>query len=258
MLAGLALPGSLTAVNTAGRQWLDTVANVRIHRETRARPCDLLAADRAAMLPLPPLPADTSVTRLVRVTNRCRVTLDTNRYSVPHVYASQRLTLHAFADRLCLYHDHRLVATHHRSYERHRDYENPDHVRELLDRRQRARDAKWLMSFLALTPLAQQYHDELHPRHLNPRVHIRNIIALTEIHGPDAVAEAIRDAIACQAYSSQYIQNILDQRQRPPARPGPLHLTRRADMLELDLPAADLTAYEPKQSIHPTQQSNTP
>ena len=95
--------------------------------------------------------------------------------------------------------------------------------------------------------------NELQDRHLNPRVHVRNIIALTEIHGPDAVAGAIHDAVACQAYSSQYIENILAQRQRPPARPGPLHLTRRADMLELDLPAADLTAYETHQSITPTQ-----
>ena len=51
------------------------------------------------------------MTRLVRVTNRCRVVLDTNRYSVPALYASQRLTLMAFADRLCLYHAHNLVAS---------------------------------------------------------------------------------------------------------------------------------------------------
>ena len=61
--------------------------------------------EKPALRPLPPVAADTSVTRLVRVTNRCRVVLDTNRYSVPALYASQRLTLMAFADRLCLYHD---------------------------------------------------------------------------------------------------------------------------------------------------------
>jgi len=44
--------------------------------------------------------ADTSVTRLVRVTNR---------YSVPSRYASQRLTLKVFLDRLCLYHAETVV-----------------------------------------------------------------------------------------------------------------------------------------------------
>jgi hypothetical protein len=247
-LAGLTLPGSLTAINTAARQWLDTVANVRVHKETRARPCDLLAADQEAMHPLPPLPADTSVARLVRVTNRCRVTLDTNRYSVPHRYASQQLMLHVCAQRLCLYHDHQLVATHPRSYQRHCDFEDPDHVKELLNQRQRAREAKWLTAFLALTPQAEEYHRQLLARHLNPRVHVRNIIALSEIHGAETVAQAIHDAIECHAYSSQYIENILAQRQRPTIQPGPLHLTRRADPLDLDLPPADLSAYQPPQA----------
>ncbi len=45
---------------------------------------------------LMPCPA-TSPSPTVRVTNRCRVVLDTNRYSVPHLYASQQLTLHAIS-----------------------------------------------------------------------------------------------------------------------------------------------------------------
>ncbi|MEI6607040.1 MAG: hypothetical protein WCP35_17145, partial [Verrucomicrobiota bacterium] len=51
---------------------------------------------------------DSSVTREVGVTARCRVVLDTNRYSVPSRYASQGITLKVFADRLCLYHAHNL------------------------------------------------------------------------------------------------------------------------------------------------------
>jgi hypothetical protein len=78
-------------------------------------------------------------------TNRCRVVLDTNRYSVPALYASARLTLKLFADRLCIYHGANFVATHPRSYGRHRDFENPDHIKELLDQRRKARDAKLLL-----------------------------------------------------------------------------------------------------------------
>jgi transposase len=245
LLAGLDLPGSLGAINAAARHWLDTVANVRVHRETRQQPAGLFAtAERPALRPLPPVPGDISVARTVRVTNRCRVVLDTNRYSVPHLYASRQLTLHAFPDRLCLYHAHNLVATHPRSYERHRDFEDPDHVRELLDQRRRARDAKWLLAFYALSPQAESYHRQLRARHLNERVHINRIVALTEIHGADKVALAIEDAIQSEAYSSQYIENILEQRARHTPVPGPLHLTRRADLLDLELPAADLSPYD--------------
>ncbi len=243
-LAGLELPNSVSAMNTAARHWLDATANVRDHRETRQQPAALFLIEKPALRPLPAVPADTSVTRLVRVTNRCRVVLDTNRYSVPSRHASQRLTLKAFADRLCLYHSHHLVATHPRCYERHRDFEDPDHVKDILDQRRRARDAKWLLTFYALSPQAEYYHRQLTARSLQARVHINRIVALTDIYGPDKVALAMDDAIASQAFSSEYIENILQQRERHTPRPGPLHLTRRADLLDLELPFADLTPYD--------------
>jgi len=58
-----------------------------------------------------------------------RVVLDTKPLLVPSLYASQRLTLTVFADRLCLYHAHNLVASHPRSYERHRDLKIPTMLR---------------------------------------------------------------------------------------------------------------------------------
>jgi len=252
-LAGLELPHGLDALNTAARQWLDTIANVRLHKETRKSPREIFALEAPALRPLPPLPAETSVTRLVRVTNRCRVVVDTNRYSVPVLYASQRLTLHAFADRLCLYHTHNLIASHPRSYERHRDFENPDHVKDLLERRRRARDAKWLLTFYSLCPEAEAYHRQLCERSLQARLHVNRIVALADIYGREAVARAIRDATEAHAFSSQYIENILQQRQRPAPPPGPLHLTRRADLLELELPPADLSSYQTS-SDQPTDQ----
>ena len=243
-LAGLDIPPGLMAMNSASRQWLFSIANARIHAETRKVPAELFQIEKPALRPLPDVAADTSVTRLVRVTNRCRVVVDTNRYSVPSRYASQRLTLKAFPDRLCLYHDHNMVASHPRSYERHRDFENPDHVRELLDQRRRAREAKWLLTFYSLSPQAEHYHQQLSARSLNARVHINKIVALADIYGADKVARAIDDAIASEAFASQYIENILQQRERHTPQPGPLHLTRRSDLLDLELSPADLSLYD--------------
>jgi hypothetical protein len=193
-LAGLELPPGLSALNTAVRHWMDTIANVRIHGETHKVPAGLFTEEKQRLKPLPPLPADTGVIRTVRVTNRCRVALDTNRYSVPALYASQQLTLKTFADRLCLYHAGNLVATHPRSYERHRDFENPDHVRELLDQRRKARQAHLLLAFYALCPRSEEYHRRLEERRLNARVHLTKIMALSDIYGKDKVARALEDA----------------------------------------------------------------
>ena len=196
--------------------------------------------------PLPPLPPDTGVTYTVRANSRFRIRLDTNRYSVPSRYASQLLTLKAFAERLCIYHDQQLIATHTRSYDRHRDFEHPDHVKELLQQRTKARNAKLLSSFYALCPRAEEYYRQLQERRFNPRVHIAKIMALSEVYGPDKVARAIEDAFEFAAFSSDYIANILEQRERLIIQPGPLHLTRHQDLLDVELAPADLSIYDPK------------
>jgi hypothetical protein len=67
-LHGLELPPGLDALNAAVRHWMDTIANVRIHGETRKQPVELFAVEKAHLKPLPPLPADTAVTDTVRVT----------------------------------------------------------------------------------------------------------------------------------------------------------------------------------------------
>lgn len=251
-LAGLDIPPGLPAMNTAARHWLASIANVRIHAETRQTPQALFKVEQPALRPLPPEGGDTSVTRLVRVTNRCRVTLDTNRYSVPSLYASQRLTLKMFPDRLCFYHAHNLIATHARSYERYRDFENPDHVKELLNQRRRARDAKWLLTFYSLSPQAEYYHQQLSIRSLNARAQINKIVALVDVYGTDKVARAIDDAIASEAFASQYIENILIQRETFTPQPGPLHLTRRSDLLDIELSHADLSLYDNPTPTSPT------
>ena len=77
------------------------------------------------------MPYEVGAIHLVRASNRFRITLDTNRYSVPSEYASTRLTLKAYPEHLVVYHQDKLIARHVRSYDRHQDFENPDHPREL-------------------------------------------------------------------------------------------------------------------------------
>jgi transposase len=245
-LHGLELPPGLDALNAAVRHWMDTIANLRIHGETRKQPVELFAVEKVHLQPLPPLPADTAVTDTVRANSRFRIRLDTNRYSVPSRYASQRLTLKKFANRLCIYHEGQLIATHTRSYDRHQDIENPDHAKELLSQRIKARNAKVLLAFYALCPRAEEYYRQLQERRFNARLHIAKIMALSEVYGPDKVACAIEDAFEFAAFSSDYIANILEQRERLAPPPGPLHLIRRQDLLDVELAPADLSIYEPK------------
>ena len=60
----------------------------------------------------------------------------------------------------------------------------------------------------------------------------------------EGAKQALEDALKFEAFGCEYIANILEQRERQPVVPSPLHLTRRQDLLDLDLPAVDLDLYE--------------
>ena len=91
------------------------------------------------------------------------------------------------------------------------------------------------------------WYRQLEERCLNPRQHARQIVALAEIYPPDRVARAIDDACELQVYRAEYIANILDQQRRQLPEPGALHLTRRQDLLDLELPPPNLKPYESKE-----------
>ena len=243
-LGGLEMP-DFTAINPAARYWLESVANVRIHGETKKPPAELFRKEeRPALGRLPEIPHDIGTVHTVRASNRFRVRLETNRYSVPSEYASQRLTLKAWPDRLCIYHQNNLIASHPRCYDRYQDIEDPDHPRELLAQRRKAREQKLLMRFLALSPKAQDFFRELEKRRFNALLHVRKIVALSEIHDKEEVARALEDALFYRACSSEYVTNLLEQRSRKLPEPGALHLTRRRDLLEIEMPEPDLEIYE--------------
>jgi len=232
-----------SAVNPAAQVWLASIANVRCHGETHRRPADLFQEEQPRLRPLNPLPYDIGQLTSQRASSQFRIALDTNRYSVPAEYAGQRVTVKAYPDRVCIYHQQRLIARHLRSYDRHQDIEDPDHPKALLAQRRTAKEQRLLMRFLGLSRQAQAYYEGLEQRRANPRHHLRKIVALAEIYGVDAVDRAIADGIAFAAYSCEYIANILEMRGRQSAEPAALQLTRRQDLLEIEIDAPDLSLY---------------
>ena len=242
-LNGLELP-DFSAINPAAQIWLDTVANVRLHGETHQRPIDLIKEEQPHLRPLNPLPYDIARIATPRASRQFRVALDTNHYSVPAEYAGARVTVKAYPDRVCIYHQEKLIARHVRSYERRQDIEDPDHPKALLNERRNAREQRLLMRFLSFTPKAQAYYQGLEQRRANARQHVRKIVALSDIYGADQVARAIEDGLAFHAFSSEYITNLLEMRARNRPEAVALHLTRRQDLLELEVAEPDLSVYE--------------
>ena len=241
-LSGLELP-DFSALNPALQVWLESVANVRLHRETHRRPVDLWAEERTHLQAVNPRPFDVGRVLTLRANRQFRITFEANRYSVPARFAGVQVTLKAYPDRLCVYHGGELIARHTRSFERHHDIEDPDHPKALVAQRRHARDAQVLRRFFALTPMAVRYHAGLLERRGHALVHVRKIVALADIYGDEAVVRAMTDALAFEAFSSEYVAHLIEARSRQLPEASPLVLMRRQDVLDLELPPADLSAY---------------
>ena len=235
--------GQFASINPAVRLWLDQTANVRIHSKVRRRPVDLLLTEKPSLRPLPANPYDCATVETVVANSQFRVRVDGNRYSVPSAYAGHKLLLKLYPERLCLYEGDKLAAEHLRLYDRGQDIENPDHAKELLERKRKANNQHIVKRFMAIGPKAETYYRQLAERKLSWQSHLRKIVALVDVYGQEKVARAMEDAMEYQAYSSDYISNILEQRERRLPEPGPLHLARKQDMLDLQMPDPDMSIY---------------
>jgi transposase len=125
------LPGRCFAspadFNTQLQDWLDRV-NRRVRRVLGCAPSDRIAADRAAMLALPPVAPATGWRSSLRLPRDYYVRLDGNDYSVHPSVIGRRIEVMAGLDRVQAFCDGRLVADHERVWARHQSIADPEHV----------------------------------------------------------------------------------------------------------------------------------
>ena len=113
--------------NSQFADWLST-ANNRVVRTIKARPVDLLAADRAAMLPLPPVPPVLGWVNRIRLGRDYYVRIDSNDYSVDPAVIGRFVEVRADLTRVEVRHEGRLVAAHNRDWARRMTVTDPAHV----------------------------------------------------------------------------------------------------------------------------------
>ena len=113
--------------NTQFTEWL-TSANTRVVRTIKTRPVDLLEADKAAMLALPPAVLHLGWRNHVRLGRDYYVRVDTNDYSVDPRAIGVRVDVAADLDTVRVRHGGRLVAEHPRRWARGMTVTDPAHV----------------------------------------------------------------------------------------------------------------------------------
>ncbi len=110
---------------------------LRRHTETIG---ERFARDRAALLPLPPVPYEACDTRPTRVTSLSLVRYRRNDYSVPTAYGHRDVMVKGYVDVVVIVCGSEEIARHRRSYRREELIFDPLHYLALLERKTGALD----------------------------------------------------------------------------------------------------------------------
>lgn len=121
--------------NTQLAGWLDR-ANQRQHRRLGCRPIERWAADRAAMLDLPPVPPVTGWRASTRLPRDHYIRLDANDYSVHPTAIGRRVQITADLEEVVVTCQSSTVARHARCWARHQSITDPAHRAAAVELRQ--------------------------------------------------------------------------------------------------------------------------
>lgn len=102
----------LDDLNAQLRQWLDEVANVRMHATTHRVVAEHFAEERPQLQPLPAGPFQATLRLERRITRDGMVSVDGNLYSVPDSTRRRPVEVHRLADAVQIFEAGRLVASH--------------------------------------------------------------------------------------------------------------------------------------------------
>jgi len=202
----------LADVNSQARQWLDQIANKRVHRETREVPDERFRPE--CLRPLPVIVPDYRDIDIALVHKDFRLHFDGNRYCVPPRWAGYRLTVKADSQSVAVYYLGDELAHYVRSWRRGQTFGTERFEKELLLQRTLAdRSAAHRRLVMFLGEAGESYLRGLAQTDRSLARQINELLFLVRQYGPDPVIAAVTKAHSVGAFGADYIANILMQEQ---------------------------------------------
>lgn len=206
----------LDKVNRQALVWLNQVANGKVSEATHRVPFELLEEERRFLLPLPPTtkPAAYAETG-AKVSKTCLISVDGNKYSVPHRLARQAVTLRLYEDKIEVYAAGGLVTTLPRCRGKGQQIIQDEHY---AGRHMGNKQASLQQRFESLGPVAREYLQGLAQASSGGfRDQVESIMGLSDTYGSEAVYTAMERAARFRNYSYKAIKHILLKQERNPS-----------------------------------------
>ena len=184
-----------------------------LHPEQNGRTvAEVFDDERAALMVMPP-PFDGFVELTKRVTPTCLIHFERNRYSVPAAFANRVVSMRAYADRIVLVAEARVIAEHVRVFNRDHNSKGTTvydwrHYLAVVQRKPGA--LRNGAPFAELPKSFQRLRSVLRQRDGGDR-EMADILALVLHHDEKLVEQAVCEAIASGVISKTHILNRLSR-----------------------------------------------
>jgi hypothetical protein len=219
----------------------DLKRRVRGNLGTKA---ELLAEEKASLLPLPASPFDACRKQPTRANSLSLVRFDDNDYSVPVAYAHHEILAKGYVDRVVLCHKEKVVAEHRRSWGKEGVFFNPIHYLPLLERKPGSIDHARPLADLDLPEcfdtLRRRLVMEEHKEGAGIREFIR-VLRLLEDHPMAKLKWAIERALRIRSHSRDAIAQYLIPRSSWP--PSTFLLDGHKHLRWVKVAGPDISAY---------------
>ncbi len=231
----------LCDVNRQVRKWLDTVANVRVHRTTLKRPRDRF--EDVCLRPLPELLPDCRETETLKVYKDFTVRFDANAYTAPPWAIGKHVTLKADGQTIVLFYQNKKIAVHNRCWQRGQRIETPSHKEQVRKLQRKLWLDKDIAAFSSLGNEAVTYLQALSQARQPIKKNVSKLLSLKDDYGTLSIIYALKKALAYNAIGADYIENILYQEMTPKKQHPPVRLKKEA-LNNIRLPEPSLEEYD--------------
>jgi transposase len=230
---------SFTTLEDLNRQalvWRDEVAGARRWPgDDRKTVAQAFEEETPQLLSLPTHPFETDLVVPARSEKTIYIRFDLNDYSIPPTSVGHPLTLTASETTLRVHEGTTEVARHRRSYDRHRQIDDPAHIAALLADKQRARGSVPRARLNNAVPVAEAFLEASFRRGESVAATTEKLLLLLDDYGAAELAAAVEESLSRQTPRLGSVAFLLARRRRTAQRKMalPVDLSRRPDLKNL-------------------------
>lgn len=206
----------LEDLNHQARNWLDEIANAKIHGTTGRIPKELLAEEQKYLKDLPAIKAPLPVYEKRKATKTGLISIGGNKYSIPAKLASKTIQLRRYEDRVEVITGNEITCMHQLASGKGHIIINDDHYPGHKKPNQQPPNPLQAR-FENLAPEAKEYLQKLsQSRQNNLREQMEKIIFLGQQYNPDIISKAMQRSLEFGSFGYAKLKRIMELQIKAP------------------------------------------